>query len=163
MMTNTITNTVPHTDLYEAQGEVLQLVSFQLGPEEYAIDILGVQEIIRLVEITHVPNAPYFVEGVVNLRGKVIPIINLCTRLGLSSEEPTKDTRIVVVEAGRVILGFIVDSVEEVLRLPEEFIEPPPSTAGGGASDFHKGVGRVEGRLLILLDLELLFGIGPVC
>ena len=105
---------------------------------------------------------PYFVEGVVNLRGKVIPIINLRTRLGLSSEEPTKDTRIVVVEAGRLILGFIVDSVEEVLRLPEEFIEPPPSTGRGGAGDFHKGVGRVEGRLLILLDLELLFGIGAV-
>lgn len=156
-----ITNTVPHDEEYEGSGDVLQLVSFQLGPEEYAIDILGVQEIIRIVEITHVPNAPHFVDGVVNLRGKVIPIINLRTRLGLSSVEPTKDTRIVVVEVAHLILGFIVDSVEEVLRLPTEFIEPPPST--GEASDFHKGVGRVDGRLLILLDLELLFGIGAVC
>ena len=159
---NAITNTVPHDEIYEGNGEVLQLVSFQLGPEEYAIDILGVQEIIRMVEITHVPNAPHYVEGVVNLRGKVIPIINLRTRLGLSSTEPTKDTRIVVVEVAHLILGFIVDSVEEVLRLPEEFIEPPPSTGRGGADEFHKGVGRVEGRLLILLDLELLFGIGVV-
>ena len=158
-MTTAITNAVPHDVMSEGSGEVLQLVSFQLGPEEYAIDILGVQEIIRMVEITHVPNAPHFVEGVVNLRGKVIPIINLRTRLGVSSVEPTKDTRIVVVEVGHLILGFIVDSVEEVLRLPEEFIEPPPSAGRGGAEEFHKGVGRVEGRLLILLDLKLLFGI----
>jgi len=161
-MMNAKNHTVPHDDMFEGSGEVLQLVSFQLGPEEYAIDILGVQEIIRMVEITHVPNAPHFVEGVVNLRGKVIPIINLRTRLGLSSAEPTKDTRIVVVEVAHLILGFIVDSVEEVLRLPEEFIEPPPATGRSGGDDFHKGVGRVDGRLLILLDLELLFGIGAV-
>ena len=158
-----IRQSVSHDETYEGSGDVLQLVSFRIGPEEYAIDILGVQEIIRMVEITHVPNAPHYVEGVVNLRGKVIPIINLRTRLGVSSVDPTKDTRIVVVEVGHLILGFIVDSVEEVLRLPEEFIEPPPSTGRGGADDFHKGVGRVEGRLLILLDLELLFDIGVVC
>ncbi len=162
-MANAITNTVPQGDAYEGTGEVLQLVSFQLGPEEYAIDILGVQEIIRVVEITAVPNAPHFVEGVVNLRGKVIPIINLRTRLGLCTEEHTKDTRIVVVEVGRLILGFIVDSVEEVLRLPAEYIEPPTSAGGGGSADYNKGVGRVDGRLLILLDLELLFGIEAVC
>ena len=156
-----ITNTVPRDHAFEESGEILQLVSFQLGPEEYAIDILGVQEIIRMVEITHVPNAPHFVEGVVNLRGKVIPIINLRARLGLRSVEPTKDTRIVVVEVAHLILWFIVDSVEEVLRLPEELIEQPPLT-GRGADDFHRGVGRVDGRLLILLNLELLFGIGVV-
>lgn len=149
-------------DYDEGDGEVLQLVSFQLGQEEFAIDILGVQEIIRLVEITPVPNAPYYVEGVVNLRGKVIPIINLRSRFGLPEVEPTKDTRIIVVEVEHSILGFIVDSVEEVLRLPEEVIEPPPTTGRGGSDDFHKGVGRVEGRLLILLDLELLFGLSKV-
>lgn len=160
---NTITNAILRDETSEGSGEVLQLVSFQLGPEEYAIDILGVQEIIRVVEITRVPNAPHYVEGVLNFRGKVIPIINLRRRLGLSSTEHTKDTRIVVVDVAHLLLGFIVDSVEEVLRLPEEFIEPPPSTGRGGADEFHKGVGRVEGRLLILLDLELLFGVGAVC
>lgn len=160
---NTITNAILRDETSEGSGEVLQLVSFQLGPEEYAIDILGVQEIIRVVEITRVPNAPHYVEGVLNLRGKIIPIINLRRRLGLSSTEHTKDTRIVVVDVAHLLLGFIVDSVEEVLRLPEEFIEPPPSTGRGGADEFHKGVGRVEGRLLILLDLELLFGVGAVC
>jgi purine-binding chemotaxis protein CheW len=98
----------------------------------------------------------------VNLRGKVIPIINFRTRLGLVVAEPTKDTRIVVVEVGHLILGFIVDSVEEVLRLPEELIESPPTTGRGGADGFHKGVGRVEGRLLILLNLELLFGVEAI-
>ena len=149
-------------DFENSEGEILQLVSFQLGLEEFAIDILGVQEIIRFVEITPVPNAPYYVEGVVNLRGKVIPIINLRSRFGLSTAEPTKDTRIIVVEVEHSILGFIVDSVEEVLRLPANVIEPPPTTGRGGSDDFHKGVGRVEGRLLILLDLQLLFGLSKV-
>jgi len=149
-------------DFEDSEGEILQLVSFQLGLEEFAIDILGVQEIIRFVEITPVPNAPYYVEGVVNLRGKVIPIINLRSRFGLSAAESTKDTRIIVVEVEHSILGFIVDSVEEVLRLPANVIEPPPTTGRGGSDDFHKGVGRVEGRLLILLDLQLLFGLSKV-
>ncbi len=158
-MISTMTQAKPYEDTLEGSVEMHQLVSFQLGPEEYAIDILGVQEIIRLVEITHVPNAPHYVDGVVNLRGKIIPIINLRNRFGLSSTEPTKDTRIIVVEVARLILGFIVDSVEEVLRLPEDLIEPPLSTGRGGADEFHRGVGRVNGRLLILLDLDLLFGI----
>jgi len=158
-MISTMTQAKPYEDTLEGSVEMHQLVSFQLGPEEYAIDILGVQEIIRLVEITHVPNAPHYVDGVVNLRGKIIPIINLRNRFGLSSTEPTKDTRIIVVEVARLILGFMVDSVEEVLRLPEDLIEPPLSTGRGGADEFHRGVGRVDGRLLILLDLDLLFGI----
>jgi len=157
-MSSTLTQALPHDDTEESSGVVLQLVSFQLGYEVFAIDILGVQEIIRLVEITQVPNAPHYVEGVVNLRGKVIPIISLRARFGLPATEPTKDTRIVVVEVAQVILGFIVDSVEEVLRLPEECIEPLPSTGRGGAEECHRGVGRVNGCLVMLLDLELLFG-----
>jgi purine-binding chemotaxis protein CheW len=158
-MLSTVTKRLSHDDIEEGVGVVLQLVSFQLGHEIFAIDILGVQEIIRLAEITHVPNAPHYVEGVVNLRGKVIPIINLRARFGLSATEPTKETRIVVVEVAHVILGFIVDSVEEVLRLPEECIEPMPPTGRGGVDECHRGVGRVNGRLVMLLDLELLFGI----
>lgn len=158
-MLSTVTKGLLHDDTEEGSGAVLQLVSFQLGQEVFAIDILGVQEIIRLAEITHVPNAPHFVEGVVNLRGKVIPIIHLRARFGLPATEPTKETRIVVVEVAHVILGFIVDSVEEVLRLPEECIEPLPPTGRGGADECHRGVGRMNGRLMMLLDLELLFGI----
>ncbi len=144
----------------EGRGDLLQLVSFHVGDEEFAIDILGVQEIIRMVELTPVPNAPYFVEGVINLRGKVIPILDLRSRFGLSAADRTKDTRIIVVEIANTVLGFIVDSVEEVLRLPENLIETPPNTGRGGSSEFHKGIGRVNGRLLILLDLAQILGVG---
>ena len=138
----------------KGSGELLQLVSFHLGTEEFAIDILGVQEIIRMVELTPVPNALHFVEGVINLRGKVIPILDLRARFDLPSAERTKETRIIVVDISSTLLGFIVDSVQEVLRLPEELIEPPPTTGRGGSAEFHKGVGRVDGRLLIVLDLS---------
>jgi purine-binding chemotaxis protein CheW len=158
-MLSALTKPLSHDENEESSGVVLQLVSFQLGHEIFAIDILGVQEIIRLIDITHVPNAPHFVEGVVNLRGKVIPIINLRARFGLPVSKPTKDTRIVVVEVAHIILGFIVDSVEEVLRLPEEYVESMPPSDKGGINECHRGVGRVNGRLLVLLNLEHLFGI----
>ena len=144
----------------EDRGEIHQLVSFHVGTEEFAIDILGVQEIIRMVELTPVPNAPHYVEGVINLRGKVIPILDLRARFGLPAGERTKETRIIVVDISDTILGFIVDSVQEVLRLPEDLIEPPPTTGRGGSAEFHKGIGRVEGRILILLDMNQLIGTG---
>jgi purine-binding chemotaxis protein CheW len=141
----------------EFAEDFLQMVSFVIGTEEYAVDILGVQEIIRTVEVTRVPKAPHYVEGVINLRGKVIPIVDLRLRFGLSSAELTKETRIIVVDVSRIIIGMIVDSVSEVLRIPTHLIEPSP---GGrqGASEFNKGVGRIDNRLLILLDLDRLLG-----
>jgi len=142
----------------ENPGKIFQLVSFHVGSEEYAIDILGIQEIIRMVELTPVPQAPHFVEGVVNLRGKVIPVLDLRMRFGLPSATPTNDTRIIVIESNHILLGFIVDAVSEVLRVPESLIEPP--LTGRQGSDFQKGVGRVEGRLLIVLDLDVLFETG---
>ena len=144
----------------EGRGEIHQLVSFHVGTEEFAIDILGVQEIIRMVELTPVPNAPHYVEGVINLRGKVIPILDLRARFGLPAGDRTKETRIIVVDISHTILGFIVDSVQEVLRLPEDLIEPPPTTGRGGSAEFHKGIGRVDGRILILLDMNQLLGMG---
>ena len=144
----------------EGRGEIHQLVSFHVGTEEFAIDILGVQEIIRMVELTPVPNAPHYVEGVINLRGKVIPILDLRARFGLPAGDRTKETRIIVVDISHTILGFIVDSVQEVLRLPEDLIEPPPTTGRGGSAEFHKGIGRVDGRILILLDMSQLIGMG---
>ena len=144
----------------EGRGEIHQLVSFHVGTEEFAIDILGVQEIIRMVELTPVPNAPHYVEGVINLRGKVIPILDLRARFGLPAGDRTKETRIIVVDIAHTILGFIVDSVQEVLRLPEDLIEPPPTTGRGGSAEFHKGIGRVDGRILILLDMSQLLGMG---
>ncbi len=146
-------------DVSNYSEEIFQVVSFEIGSEEYAVDILEVQEIIRMVEITPVPKAPYYVEGVINLRGKVIPIIDLRLRFGLSATERTKETRIVVVDVSRVILGLVVDSVSEVLRVPSNLIEPPPNGKQGGA-EFHKGVGRIDGRLLIMLNLNRLLSQG---
>lgn len=137
--------------------EVSQVVSFEIGAEEYAVDILEVQEINRMVEITRVPTAPSYVEGVINLRGKVIPIIDLRLRFGLPATDRTTESRIVVVDVNRNVIGLIVDSVSEVLRIPNSLIEPPPNGKGGGA-EFHKGVGRMDNRLLILLDLKRLLG-----
>ncbi len=135
------------------KGKILQLVSFNLGNEEFAVDILIVQEINRMIEVTKVPNAPDFIEGIIDLRGKVIPIVDLRSRLGMPQKEYDVHTRIIVVEIDSNIIGFIVDSVSEVLRIDESITEPPPSAVAGIDSDFITAVGKLDGRLLILLDL----------
>lgn len=138
----------------ESSSELLQLVSFNIGSEEFGVDILKVQEINRMVEITKVPQAPHYVEGVINLRGKVIPIVDLRKRFNLEVKEYDKSTRIVVVDIGGNIMGMVVDSVSEVLRLPSSTIEPPPEIATGINSEYIKGVAKLEDRLLIFLDLS---------
>ena len=141
-------------DANSESSTLLQLVTFGLGDEEFGLDILGVKEIIRMTEITRVPKAPQFVEGVINLRGRVIPIIDLRKRFSLDSKERDKDTRIIVVELSSVTVGFIVDSVSEVLRIPADTVEPPPQVVSGVEADCIKGVGKLDGRLLILMDVE---------
>ncbi len=136
--------------------ELLQLVTFSIGEEEFGVDILKVQEIIRTMEITKVPRAPEFVEGVINLRGKVIPIIDLRRRFGLNSKVHDNHTRIIVIEINSMIVGFVVDSVSEVLRIPVSTVEPPPPVVAGLDSDYINAVGKLQDRLLILLDLDKL-------
>ena len=131
----------------------LQLVSFRLAEEEYAFDILTVREVNRMMEITHVPRAPGFIEGVVNLRGNVIPVIDLRKRFGLPEREPDKSTRIVVCDVDSRVVGFIVDTVTEVLRIHADTVEPPGDIAGIDA-EYIRGVGKIEERLLILLDVS---------
>lgn len=143
----------------DQRDQQLQLVSFHVGSEEFGVDILGVQEIIRMVEITRVPNAPDYVMGVINLRGKVIPVINLRQRLNLEPRGYDKDTRIVVVDVGGNIVGMVVDSVSQVLRLPSQCIEPPPEIIAAVNSDFVKGVAKLEDRLLIFLDLSMVINV----
>lgn len=135
-------------------GELLQLVSFVIGTEEFGIDILLVQEINRMIDITSVPNSPDYVKGVINLRGKVIPVIELRKKLGLEKREFDKDTRIVVVDVLGKTIGFIVDSVNEVLRISKDTTEPPPEMVSGVNSKYITAVGKLEDKLLILLDLE---------
>jgi len=131
-----------------------QVVSFKLGSEEYGVDIAQVQEINRMVSITHVPRAPHFMEGVINLRGQLIPIVDLRTRFGMPRAEHTKNTRIVVTEIGAKRVGMVVDSVSEVLRLPHDAIEPAPEMVAGVETEYIRGVGKIEDRLIILLDLS---------
>ncbi|WP_419779619.1 chemotaxis protein CheW [Maridesulfovibrio sp.] len=137
-------------------AELIQLVTFSIGEEEFGVDILKVQEIIRTMEITKVPRAPQFVEGVINLRGKVIPIIDLRSKFGLQTREHDQHTRIIVIEINDMIVGFVVDSVSEVLRIPASTVEPPPPVVSGLESEYISGVGKLEDRLLILLDLNRL-------
>jgi len=133
--------------------EVLQLVTFRLGKEEFSMDILKVQEIIRHMDLTRVPRTPDFVDGVINLRGRVIPVLDLRKRFGLPADERTNDTRIIVVDVDNRTVGLKVDAVSEVLRLPADTVEPPPSLVTGIESDYIKGVGKLDGRLIILLDV----------
>jgi purine-binding chemotaxis protein CheW len=144
----------PDEKTQEESGEI-QLVSFLLGDEEFGADILMVQEIIRMQPITRVPNAPHFVEGVINLRGKVIPIVDLRKRLNIGKTEDTRRTRIIVVDVEGKITGFIVDSVSQVLRIPTNTIEPaPPIVVAGIESEYITGVSKLDDRLLIILDFS---------
>ena len=133
--------------------ELLQLVSFKVGDAEFGVDILRVQEINKMMELTTVPNTPSFIEGVVNLRGRIIPVLNLRSRLGLETKEYDSETRIIVVELNDKTIGFIVDEVKEVLRIPKSITEPPPDVVSGVNSAYITAIGKLEDRLLILLDL----------
>ena len=139
----------------QGSSQQLQLVTFRLGKEEFGVEILKVHEIIRMMQITQVPKAPDFVYGVINLRGKVIPIVSLRKRFGLDKgEEQDQNLRIIVVELSQVVVGFIVDSVSEVLKISRDIVEPPPPVVAGIESDYITGVAKLEDRLVILLDLE---------
>ncbi len=144
-------------EITEVKDDILQLVSFKIGKEEFGVDILKVQEIIRMMKITRVPNSPEYVDGVVNLRGKVIPVVDLRKRLGMEIKERDKNTRIIVVELENKTIGFIVDEVNEVLRIPRNITEAPPKMVSGIDSEYITAVGKLEDRLLILLDLEKVF------
>jgi purine-binding chemotaxis protein CheW len=130
-----------------------QLVIFELAKEFYGVDIAAVEGIIKMQPITAVPHAPSFVEGVTNLRGSVLPVIDLRKRFGLAPAETTKDSRIVTVDVGHLKVGMVVDGVSEVLRVGSEAIEPPSPLVVTAASTFIIGVAKVAERLIILLDL----------
>ena len=135
-------------------GDERQLVVFQLGPELYGVEIGRVHEIIRLQSVTRVPRAPAFVEGVINLRGRVIPVVDLRRRFGLPLAEHTRASRIVVVELGEHVIGMVVDGVSEVLRVNTATIEPPSPVVAGIDSEYLSGIAKLDEQLIILLDLD---------
>ena len=131
-----------------------QMVSFKLGNEEFGVNIIKVQEIMRLQEITRVPQTPDFMEGVINLRGNVIPIIDLRKKFGMEVKDADNFSRIVVVNVEDKVIGVIVDAVEQVLRLSNTQIEPPPSVGLDAMKEYLMGVGKLKNSLLILLNLD---------
>ncbi len=131
-----------------------QYVIFKLGDEHYGVNIVAVESIIKVQEITKMPHVPSFVEGITNLRGAVIPVIDLRKRFGLPQGEETKDTRIVVVEMGNITAGMVVDAVTEVVHVAAENIEPPSPMVSTVDTAFITGIAKVDQRLIILLDLR---------
>lgn len=142
----------------DSLGELIQLVSFNLDQEEYGVDVLKVREIIRMPIVTRVPNTPYYVEGVINLRGKVVPIICMRKKFSLTETENDKQTRIMVMDMEGELMGFIVDAVSEVIRISGSEIQPSPSMVAGGIDqECIAGVINQADRLLVLLNLEKMF------
>jgi len=135
-------------------SEEQQLVVFELSGESYGVNISAVNTIIRMQPITHVPRAPAFVEGVINLRGSIVPVIDLRKRFGFAAFEETKASRIVVVETNVGLIGMIVDAVTETLSLQTDAIEPPASIVTSADSRYLRGVAKVAERLIILLDIQ---------
>ncbi len=134
-------------------AEEIQLVVFSLGREEFAVEVTQVREIMRMEEITRMPKSPHFVEGIINLRGQIIAVIDLAKRLNLEAAERGSESRIIVVEADDVKVGMIVDSVSEVLRVSREAVEPSPTLASDVSAAYLQGVVKQDNRLIILLDL----------
>ncbi len=137
-------------------AEMAQFVNFRLRDEEYGVDIGSVREITRVVDISHIPESPSFIEGVTNLRGQIIPVVDLAKQFGLAPQEKLPESaRIVVTEVKGQTVGMIVDEVPEVIKIPEENIEPTPELIKTEIrKDYIKGVGKLENRLIVLLDLE---------
>lgn len=129
------------------------LVGFRIGEETYGVPIGSVREIVRVPEITAVPNSPEMIEGVINLRGKIIPVMDLRKRFGSVAIQSDKKNRILVVELENRLLGLIVSSASEVLKIPPSEIEAPGAVFAEGESSYVTGVGKLKGRLVILLDI----------
>ncbi len=133
-----------------------QVVGFRIGNETYGVRIASVREIVRVPEITSVPNAPDIIEGVINLRGKIIPVMDLRKRFGSKTIQPDKRNRILVVELVNKLLGLIVSSASEVLKIPPSEIESLGTVFAEGESSYVTGVGKLKGRLIIILDIARL-------
>src|ERR1700722_16424735 len=140
----------------------LQIVGLRIGRETFGLPISMVREVVRVPEITAVPNAPAHIEGVINLRGRIIPILDLRKRFGEKDLEPNKKNRVVVVELEARAIGLIVNSASEGLRIPPSDIEPPHNIFQEGELNFITGVGKLKGRLIMMLDLNRILQSGEL-
>jgi purine-binding chemotaxis protein CheW len=148
-------------EVSNTSSDLIQLVSFMLADEEYGVEVLKVHEIIRIPTITKMPNAPQHIEGIINLRGRVIPIISMRRRFNLVENENSSQTRIIIMDVGGCQTGFIVDAVSEVIRIHQGEIQPPPSLVLSGAigQEFITGVFNHVERLLIIMDIDQMFSV----
>ncbi len=144
----------------ERSAEIRQIVGFRLADEEYGLDIMKVQEIILIGAITKVPQVPEYVKGLINLRGHVIPIVDLRRRFELPESGQLEDARIIVVNVRKKMIGILVDSVNQVTRVTDDQIEPPPTSVTGINNEFITGLVKFEDRLVIQLDIERLLTAG---
>lgn len=135
-------------------SDVQQLVSFMLDEVEYGVDILCVHEILRFPDITRLPNTPEFIKGVINLRGNVIPVVDVRIRFGFPLGEITELTRIIVIETNGKQVGLLVDNVHQVVRIPLTSIDPPSELITGVSEDFISGIGRLKDRLIVILNMS---------
>ena len=135
-----------------------QIVSFHLAAETYGVEITKVREIILICDITHVPQTPNYVKGLINLRSTVIPVIDLRVRFGLPECERTANTRIMVINIGTRTVGIVVDGVDEVLRISHDQIAPAPPTIVSLGNEYLTGLAKLDEQLLILLDMDKILG-----
>jgi purine-binding chemotaxis protein CheW len=149
-----VNDTTTGTEELIAESDIFQLVSFLLEDIEYGIDILKVHEIMRPPEITRLPNTPSYIIGVINLRGSVIPVVDVRERFNFPKQAATELTRIIVIETGEKLVGLMVDNVYQVVRLPKSQIDPPSDLIEGISEEFINGIGRLADRLVIILNLD---------
>ncbi len=147
------------TEVESADDDKLELLCFRIAREEYAINILDIKEIIKPREITEVPRVPSFISGIISLRGIITPVVNMHERLGLTHQAGTGRERVIVVRSGNDLFGICVDEVNQVARIDAATLEPTPSVLEGINREFVAGIGRVDGRMLILLNLEKLLDV----
>jgi purine-binding chemotaxis protein CheW len=144
----------------EGISRELHIVGFQVGRETYGVPITSLHEIVRVPEITAVPDAPDYMEGVINLRGKIVSVIDLRKRLGEKKISSSRRNRILVVEHKGRLAGLIVDAASEVLKIPASDVEPSPTALQEGGLNCVTGLGKCKGRLIVLLDMTKLLGLG---
>lgn len=137
-------------------SKVLQLVGFKNGEEFFGVPIGKVKEIVRVPEITPVPDTPAFLKGVINLRGRIVAVVDMSTRLGAKSSPRKKTNRVLILEIDSSLVGLLVDSASEIIKVPEDSIEPPPEVITAIGAEYVTGVGKLREKLIVLLDINRL-------
>lgn len=149
-----ITQNAADDEEIPTEGNIIQLISFLLEDVEYGVDISSVHQIMRVSDITRLPNTPDYIKGVINLRGNVIPVVDVKERFGFPKADITELSRIIVIETFSKLIGLTVDNVHQVVRIPENNVDPPAALIEGVSEDFIYGIGRLRDRLIVILNLE---------